>query len=192
MNTLSTILIDLDGVLADFARGYSTTANDMYGTPVLGTETCPTWSVAEAVGLTREQDIHVWGAITRSEIFWRRLPELAGAEEFERIAALENVVFCTTRPSAARSQTRGWLREYGLYQPCIHVTDKAPLLCVFQHGGFALDDHVETIHNMCVYSTITRRNVWKPSLMTRQYNKDAGGLPRVDTLKEFLNACERG
>jgi hypothetical protein len=186
---MKTILVDLDGVLADFVRGYSTLAHEEFGTPVLTTMTCSKWNVEHALKLSHMENAHVWGLIKRQVSFWSDLQLLTTFEELDRLKDLDNVLYCTARPPYARRQTRVWLDEFGLYQPCIHVTNKAPLLVALGHGGHAIDDHVSTIQDMQEVCAVLE-DTWKPYLMRRPYNSNHVDLPYVNTLGEFLDACK--
>lgn len=192
-----TILLDIDGVLADFVHGYSVTANNMYGSPVINAMTCSTRSLKKLLNLTGKEDKCIREVIKLSNTFWLGLPDLATYREIDQLVDMQDVIFVTLRPAQARSQTRGWLNDRHLLQPCLHVTNKTPLLQVFQEGGYVLDDHAPIIDRMMAYCYHHDVPVWKPYLLNREYNKDfvsEWDLPekllRVSTIEEFLKEVE--
>ena len=188
------LLLDLDGVLADFVKGYSLLANDMYGTPVIDTVTCKKFSVSEATGLTLNQDLYVWSAILIQGNFWSKLDPLVSKETMKIVAGREDVVYCTSRPNTAhiRIETREWLSKQGLYQPCLHVPRKDALVAAWPTGGAILDDDPRTVaRGNKLTSALGSFDKWDIRLMERHYNKssewpDLPSLPSVESLEMFL------
>ena len=114
------LLLDLDGVLADFVKGYSLLANDMYGTKVIDTVGCRKFTVSEAIGLTPHQDIHVWGVVMTSGNFWSGLEPLIAASTLNLLEKREDVLYCTSRPNtqSVRMETRERSEERRVGKEC--------------------------------------------------------------------------
>ena len=184
------ILIDLDGVLADFVYGFSLTANDAFGTPLINTMECPQRDIIDALGLMKPQGREVWRLIEKSDVFWTDLPVLASASTFNRITKYKNIIFCTLRHSWAQEQTRKWLDSHGLWQPCLHVQDKAPFAVIFKNGGLMLDDYAPIVFNTNSLA-VKAGSKFRSWLLPRPYSAQYQGLPCVSTVDEFLDICDK-
>lgn len=118
------IVFDVDGVLADFSRGFCGVLKDMYGLD-LDPRACKSWHWWEWVdGLTKEMEDTAWGAIfddPKYATFWRDLQPLVTPREVERINDLSQrnlVSFVTNRSAVGQhanvvNVTRGWLAHEG-------------------------------------------------------------------------------
>ena len=188
------LLLDLDGVLADFVKGYSLLANDMYGTKVIDTLTCRKFSVSEAVGLNSHQDVHVWNALVISGNFWRNLEPLVTKDTLDLVAGREDVIYCTSRPGtqSVRMETREWLNKHRLPQPCLHVPRKDALIAAWPTGGAILDDDPRIVaRGNKLSGALGVFDKWDIRLMERSYNRssewpDLPSLPSVESLEMFL------
>ena len=188
------LLLDLDGVLTDFVKGYSLLANDMYGTKVIDTVGCRKFAVSEAIELTPHQDIHVWEVAMTSGNFWRGLEPLVTKDTLNLVAGREDVIYCTSRPNtqSIRMETREWLNKHYLLQPCLHVPRKDALVAAWPTGGAILDDDPRTVaRGNQLSSALGTFDKWDIRLMERPYNKSSEwpslpSLPSVESLEMFL------
>lgn len=109
------IVFDLDGVLVDFVRGFTTLANKTYGTPIYGTNEQKEWEKFDE--LSSAQVGAVWKQVDASSNFWLNLPPLADTVELGEVGALtsfDDVYFVTSRGAVpgTKHQTDLWLKYY--------------------------------------------------------------------------------
>ena len=185
---MKTILLDIDGVLADFVLGFRQLANQRYGVPVYGTMEQLDWSFPD---LTVAQQNHLWTEIRESKTFWRDLPVLpTNVLLLEDAVDNHRVYFCTSRPGdSAQYQTAAWLDEkFYITYPTVIVSSEKGRVAAGVGANFALDDKVEHIRQ------IQRDSSANAFLLDRPYNQDPDFgpwplLPRAQTVDEFFTKC---
>jgi hypothetical protein len=125
------IAFDLDGVLANFTRGFTRIANHLYGTPVGDHPSQESWMFEElpALGLDKAKCDGVWKVINESPTFWANLDPFNPSVMF-LIEKIKNKVFITNRPGIMpREQSVAFLERWGVYSPTVIVaSDKVPVL----------------------------------------------------------------
>lgn len=176
-NDKITIGFDVDGVLADFVKGFTTLCNKMYGTPILNYSKVKHWNFEGWYGLTKEQLQKVWKAIRKDRYFWNDLRLLISLDESDYIGHLTtqaNVVFITSRPGdTAHYQTAYWIEKYfNIRYPQVIVTSKKGLICAGLGVKYFIDDKVTNCINIKEISPKT-----KNYLLT---------YPHSDSLRELL------
>lgn len=183
------IQIDLDGVLADFARGFTKLRSKVCSERALEV---PMLQANQTVwGECSDNDTlgnaEAWAALRKDTYFWRVLEPMVEQREFNRIAYLHQehyVYFVTAREGRfAKYQTECWLVKRGIENPTVVMTaDKAGFM---RAAGvqYAIDDHPGFVDAML---KVPGANVY---LMDRPYNQqyDAPGLVRVAELSAFLD-----
>ena len=182
---MKTILLDIDGVLADFVLGFRQLANQRYGVPVYGTMEQLDWSFPD---LTVEQQNHLWTEIRESKTFWRDLPVLpTNVLLLEDAVDNHRVYFCTSRlGDSAQYQTAAWLDEkFYITYPTVIVSSEKGRVAAGVGANFALDDKVKHVLQI-------QQESWaKAFLLDQPYNRDRDWplLPRVKTVEEFFLKC---
>jgi hypothetical protein len=196
------IICDVDGVLADFSKGFCGVLKDLYGLE-LDPRACKSWYWSDwADGLTKEMEDEAWKAIfedPKYKAFWIDLSPLCSGQETLRINDLSrrNVVsFLTNRAAKGQHKnvaedTRWWLEGQSLRTAANTFLadhgDKGKQarklgahLAIEDNGPNALD-YLD--------------NGIGVALLRRAYNesfvelvKARGGFI-VDTLAEFLDMC---
>jgi len=138
------VLLDVDGVLADFVGGYLALLAEHTGI-VATPEQITAFDIGASLGLTREQSARMKRAIGDAEHFARKLAVYPGAQE--GVAALHKVaeVYIVTSPwNSNRTWTydrEQWLAEhFGI--PHARVVHSAKHLV---RGDVLIDDKTETL-----------------------------------------------
>jgi uncharacterized HAD superfamily protein len=189
-------MFDVDGVLADFVFGFTTLANELFGTKIITTPEQVSWNFRTWGLMTKEQENATWDALKQDPYWWARLQSLAPRETFEQINALQvanDVVFATSRVSDVSPpgwQTKRWLRDHGIYSPSVVVTSKKGEMARAIQANFSIEDKLENA--WCIH-WISDKPQTVSYIINRPYNQlpvtpEIGkALPRVATVDQFLN-----
>ncbi len=194
---MSTIVFDMDGVLADWASGFTSLAAQLY--PNAGIEIVSHNKIAHwdrVSNLTEEQFTETWERARESRVFWRGLPRLVSYDTFEAIAVLTRrghiVYFATSRTGQdAYNQTSLWLKYFGILHASIVVTHRKGEFCKVVDANYYIDDKSENCD--CVAWITDGRT--KPFVLTRPYNSGelaphSSKVGRVSSVEEFLDIVE--
>ena len=194
------ITFDIDGVLANFAKGFAGVLEDLYDIKT-DPNACKAWHWFEWVDdLTEQQEKNAWDAIfvdPRYHDFWRDLEPLCTDMDVKRINRLADdhvITFVTNRAASgqhdtALHQAREWLFRQG-FRPSHNVfLAKAKAERAKQLGTqVAIEDNGNNAIEYLDYGI-------HAVLLRRPYNeafvelvKSKGGSV-VDTLGEFINMC---
>jgi 5'(3')-deoxyribonucleotidase len=186
---MSVLVLDCDGVLADFVRGFMTKANGIYGTPIYGTLEQKSWDKFE--GLTEEQVAWVWDEIKKDPEFWVNLKPLATRHEFDKIIVMQraghDIYFVTSRPGInTKRQTEQWLHYLGIAIPTVLVSSSKGEAAKVLGAHALLEDKAG---NAVVTQYLSPKTV--PYLIDRQYNRYDSSVvgskvKRVKSVAEFL------
>lgn len=179
------VVFDLDGVLADFTKGFTDLAAEM-GVVKKGwrTESQPEWHFNFYVD-------KVWAEVDKQPDFWERLEPLVTLEDLSALESLEKVahiVYMTARsgPENVGEQTKRWIKACGLPSGPVFVgaANKVALLSTLKHQlAGVIDDKPEFLAEMHAegYPVVARR--W-------QYNQHLVGVPYVTSITEFVDGLE--
>jgi uncharacterized HAD superfamily protein len=146
------VMVDIDGVLADFVDGFTRLGNEMFGLPVKRNSEQTDWDWTKSGWCTSEQEGQIWNRISISSTFWGGLLPLdnVAAEDFERIDELHKevpLVFVTSRMGeTAWKQTVSWLENHGVREPLVAIATKGRPkweIC----GGLGIDTVIEDAPN---------------------------------------------
>jgi hypothetical protein len=195
--------VDIDGVLANFNKGYRQKLIEVTGRDLIPEEVCrgsrpgeepPCWNYAPHFGYTREEDRATWEAIAGDRGFWQGLDVLPGASallislkqtELDQDA---EIYFITSRPgNTAKEQTEWWLMQHGFRGATVMIArgEKG----FFAHGlGLThfLDDKPENCESVKIARPGTHNY-----LLSCRYNESAHdrlkaqGVIVVNSLHEF-------
>ena len=141
------IFIDLDGVVANFYKAFSTIIAQKYpDVPVVSQVDIEVWSN----GLTPKQIDYGWRTVEKSPTFWYDLEPLAPLSVFRRLAAAHKdvpILFVTSREvggDAAWGQSIRWLEKMGIKEPLVirHVGRgrKGELVSIWNPIDMAIED----------------------------------------------------
>lgn len=179
------VLIDIDGVLADFCLSYTSVARSLgLSEGAWSTSEQKTWYIEVFDNKV------VWDSIKNSWNWWMGLNPLIDDTEvvlLNDVIQTHNIYFVTNRPStkglSAEAQSRAWLSSLGV------MVDHASVIATKSGTkgklakaldiDIAIDDRPENITEMSAENIKCVVRAW-------QYNK---GLPhkRVQTLKQFID-----
>lgn len=188
---MKTIVFDVDGVLANFTKGFTTIGNRLFGIPIVENDDQLSWNFKES--LTSEQQSVIWNEVKSTLGWWRSLVSLVSYEIFYRINRLtidNEVYFVTNRFSYRRppgEQTVSWLMLHGIPNPRVIVSEKKGEICDAIRADFSLEDNWSN-----ALSIHDRAPGCQSFLIERRYNeKDRKVLPEgmtvVKTVTEYLD-----
>ena len=186
------IMLDVDGVLADFILGFTqlaTTAGYLY--EPFSTKDQQSWDFNEHLSWTQQQNL--WVYIKASPTWWETLQPLVSVDEIDQIselAANHQLVFCTQRVGRhPQLQTTYWLRRLGILNGAVVVTKRKGEVARALDIDYSLEDKVENAN--CVHWLADVRPC-KSFLVDRAYNRvgRTRGVKVVATVQEFLDRVE--
>ncbi len=130
---MGVIAFDIDGVLANFTRGYTRIGHRLYGTPVGDSATQETWNFEDYPRLKLDKlqaafDGPIWEIVKSSPDFWATLDPF-NVSVMPRINHIENKIFITNRPGInTREQSEQFLENWGIENPKVILgSEKGPI-----------------------------------------------------------------
>ena len=189
---MSTILFDVDGVLADFVGAFTQQAKEMgFLKEIISTEEQLNW---DGFGLTQKQMNSVWDVILGTEHWWYQLDPLISQPSFRQIQDLtydHQVVFVSAREGIhPQRDTVNWLTDRGVVTPSVIITKRKGEIARALDADYSLEDKPE---NAAVIHWMADVKPCKSYIIDRPYNR-VDYLPkkikRVKTVEEFLNEIE--
>lgn len=185
------IMLDVDGVYADFVKGFYALARTHDDTvPQYATPHQKDWHIWE--GVSKKIQNKCWEQIERSSEFWRLLDPIVDAEDRLATRAFvekQVVYFVTSRPGKdVKYQTEQWLKSYlSVDLPTVLVAetgkykaDIAKALCI----DWSLEDNGPN-------AVAIGKNISNPRqsyLLDRLYNREYSQAPRVKSVSDFFYA----
>lgn len=187
------VCLDVDGVLADFMRGFVQLANQMFGRAIPEAWVPQAWD-QPLPGLSRIEESQLWAVIRSSVAFWQELPVLASREDLEVIRRTSAVVYYVTSREGVnpRRDTALWLRRYVDATPHVLVSRRKGEVVAGLEADYFLDDKA----GHAVVAKYLRPDC-QVYLLDRPYNQFSHevvgrGVRRVGTVKAFFDAVEAG
>lgn len=178
-------VFDVDGVLCDFVRGFTTLLAVERGQDVgaaYGTGAQQHWDFAGP----REIIDAVWDKVNASDRFWATLlPLVTDSEKLDmrRLATRCDIKFVTNRPSpTAKDQTEYWLTRQGIYLGEVFQVHGSKRETVERLSPIAvIDDGPHVIKDLAGQPLYIR---------DYPYNRGFNGFPRVSSVTEFVHEVE--
>ena len=187
------ISFDVDGVLANFTRGFTRYGNLIFGTPVADGNSQQTWMFEDfpELELDKEKCSAIWKFVKTDPDFWATLDPF-NPSVMPRIDVIKNRVFITNRGGIdPKEQTERFLTTWGIREPLVRVAEKkvpvAQELNVVAH----LDDYPGN----CTELADALPDAYI-ALYYTQYNKHfheewrARGGKIVTSIDQFIDECE--
>ncbi len=196
------VVIDIDGVMADFTLGFTRLASEVCGSfmvRIKGAVEQSTWRFRDDPdnpAFSKQNENEVWDVIRESETFWADMPSLTSEADdhaLNVLAETHDIVYVTDRSVGVDpvGQTVQWLAEQDLPNPyhvlCRRVLGlkKATLVGLLDPVPVAaLEDSPNNLPEMdaMFQTTLLFR-------MVRKYNDCCPGWP-VNTVAEFCTAVK--
>lgn len=182
------IVLDVDGVLADFNNGYADLL-ELFGAPAIDrTPPWPTvweWPVAVADEATRNA---AWEAVQANPEFFTTLAPtadaltLAGTGELQELLSRHDVYIVTSRPQATRGATEFWLGELlDQYLGSIHILGPKGSLAAALGADLLIDDKAEHVRSADEHGI-------RGLLVSAPYN--SGGESLIHIVRRILGEIE--
>lgn len=190
------IIIDVDGVLADFTLGFTTTAMKEFNSniPCIPSVFHQKWSFKDIMSPSAVNA--TWEYIHANPDWWGSLRSLLSVDEGDRLQYIGTKVpiyFVTHRPENARVPTAKWLTEIiGIEYPSVICSKKKGEIAKVLNASHAIDDKLENI--WCIH-WLSDSPQTKAYLLDRPYNRidvevGANNVYRIKTFEEFLDEVE--
>ena len=188
--------VDIDGILAQFEGGFRRKLDQVRPGVIPATFdwagiTCWDWP-QEQFGYSVAEVDAAWDLAKADPLFWvllnpypdamsflTRLRELALTEDYD-------VYFCTNRfGKRAKSQTEDWLSLCSWPDPTVLLVEGKGLMARALQLDYYIDDKVVHCEGVRAESPKT-----KGFMLARGWNKAVWGVPRLNSLTEFLAIIE--
>lgn len=194
------LAIDIDGVLANFTDAYSLMLTKVSGIefPRASKDWPTEWYWDRTLGITKEQERHVWGQImAEGSHYWEKLQPLEEAyrclRQLNWIAKNDHEVYFLTNRMGYRAkyQTERWLYKHGMDYPTVILSGQKTPLLRDMNIDFFIDDKPDTIYELyevfTKYGWFTNQQFY---LLDAPYNRRADlrypGTKVALTLEEAL------
>jgi hypothetical protein len=191
------LMIDVDGVLADFSEAFTRTARGLdNSTPIISTVSQPTWNLKGFMSPTLVNQ--TWELVRQEFGWWKKLHPLIDEKELQRLRhyhTRDRVVFCTGRSArnpedrTIEYQTIEWLEVRGLRYPSVLCSSKKGEVAKAIGATYSIEDKPE---NAAMVHWLTDGKT-KSFILDRPYNREFGlpsGVQRVGSLGEFFDAVD--
>lgn len=117
------IAFDLDGVLANFIRGFTRIGNRLFRTPVGDATSHQAWMFEHfpELGLDKSMCEEIWRQLDKSPTFWADLDPM-NTSVMDRINGIQNKIFVTNRRGIdPQGQSEAFLERWGVTNPRVVV-----------------------------------------------------------------------
>ena len=170
--------IDLDGVVANFTKGWMAFYNEQYGTELVESDS-KNWG--DLVNLTHFQDIDEfwdWSSdLDGRSVFWHLEPFPGAVEALHELSEEgHEIVIVTTKPPFAIDDTHEWIDRHGIPTREIHILEAKWLV----DCDVYLDDGPHVLPGLVKHrpeSTVCR--------YVRPWNRPVPGAIDIGTFDEF-------
>ena len=197
-----TILWDVDGVLADFIYGFTSTAGKLSDPPFAawGTKVHESGDFGKIIP-DNELQQRAWYELTHTNHWWSRLPTLLSTQEqmefhkFTKDMSYRSV-FCTARPDSTpeiQFQTQLFLENLGVYMPNVVVSKRKGDVARAIEADYAIDDKPENCACIHWISDVkpTKSYILDYPLINRQKILPPK-VRRVSSITEFIDDIRNG
>lgn len=182
------VIVDVDGVLANYNAGIADIARDLYGIelPLHPRDITDWYQCSKMIG--KERWVVVWDRVMRDPQFLSGLPPLATPNEFARLESLNltsDLYFVTNRSVfGAKTITEQWLMGHGISAPTVVLSRHKGFAAAGIEADFVIDDSPQNV--MDIYRDSPKTKIY---LMSYPYNREVEYLATkcVNSFGEFLD-----
>ena len=184
-----TVFFDVDGVLADFVTGFTTIANQLFGTPIIGISEMLCFDHWKKF-LDEQQCNLIWEKVHNSYDFWGSLGHSLTNKEIEMISHFvheNDVYFVTDRKSNVMNPavaTSYWLQtRFKIQHAQVIATKNKVDVARALKPEFVIDDKADHVLGYLRIPDV------RSYLFHRHYNKDwwdNAYINHVDSVEEFI------
>lgn len=189
---MKNVLMDMDGVLADFTWAFTKEA----GIEPYSVRVQTDWAIPE---VSKEIFAQTWKTVINTPWWWSNLPLVASREDINLLRDLTydpdyQVVFCTDRtgtPNPQR-QTRFWLEELDIHNANVVLSKRKGEIAKAIDADYSIDDKPENV--ACIHWMADVRPC-KSYVLDRPYNRHfklPSKVRRVYSVSEFLEDVRKG
>jgi uncharacterized HAD superfamily protein len=176
--------IDLDGVVANFTKGWMRFYNEEFGTQFVVEDS---WQWNDLVELTHFNDIdEFWdwcSDLDGRSVFWHLEPFPGAVEALQSLdEAGHELIVVTTKPDFARGDTYDWIEKHGIPATEIHILEEKWLV----ECAVYLDDGPHILPGLVEHrpdATVCR--------YVRPWNVPVPGAIDVNDFDEFRDVVDR-
>ena len=198
---MKTVVLDIDGVLADWSTGFSELARTLFPqaipqVPIVSHYERQSWD--DYPGMTKEMVDRTWKHVHDFPEFWRNLNPICSDHELgtinELICTGNHVYFVTNRRMpGAMEETRTWLMDYVQCDVNIVITHRKGEFCKTVNADYYIDDKSENV-DCAIWMTDKKT---KSYVLTRPYNSGiyaphSNSARRIETVSKFLEDISNG
>lgn len=201
------ISFDIDGVLANFTRGFTSVAHKHFGTPVGDVGSQQNWMFEDfpELGLTKKMcDFNngpIWKEIKSSPTFWRDLDPV-NPSVMRRINRIKNRIFITNRFGVdVIDQTHAFLEKWGIYDSLVIAAENKAPVAVEYNVVAHVDDYIKNMTELqldgprplyLALHYLPYNRVWHDNFLNAGYRSDGEKLTKEVTLsvEQFIDNCE--
>ena len=182
--------LDMDGVLCNFAKGFSQLAADLFQIPKCDSRQIFSWDWTITLPISNEDVNVLWKDIAHHPNWWFELDPLWTFDEYRLLQYLvfkHDVFILTSRPSGIpdpKTQTLKWLLQHGLEKVVdVYITSRKAQMA----KELALEYFIDDYPNTCLL--VHREGIPQVFLLERKYNSPIITPPYKITrsLEEFLS-----
>ncbi len=193
---MKSIIIDIDGVLADFTLGFTRlAANVLNFREVVHTPTIfhQQWNFKSV--MTPLQESLTWEYIKANPWWWATLPPLIDKDMGARLSKLNETIsiyYVTHRAGKAHQPTSAWLQTtVNIAYPNVIMSKRKGEVARLLGATHAIDDKVENCWALYWLSNEPQTKVY---VLDRPYNRtpsDIPGIIRTNQFSQFVDDLEQ-
>jgi hypothetical protein len=189
-----TVSFDLDGVLANFTRGFTRVGRRLFGTPVGNESNQKTWDFEAFPELRLDKTLtkQMWADLLRDNAFWTNLDPL-NVSVMPEVDAIRNKVFITNRAGIdPKTQSERFLEAWGVREPRVFLaSEKVPVAKELQVVAH-VDDYIVNCRDLkAALPDAYIAMLWTPYNEVHHAEWRALGGEIVVSVEQFIDEADR-
>jgi len=189
-------MLDVDGVLANFQKGYHQLANELFGHSIEPDFLPPTWDWLENV-IGSQQVSEIWRKIRQSGSFWENLEPLITLDQIKDLRQVgwdNEIYYVTSRVGHyPRKQTERWLERWSFAQGPVVISHRKADAANALAADYTIDDKAGNVLAV-YYNSPKTRKVYVLDTPYNQFSPNVMGnrVRRVSNFSSFLSDVKEG